>query len=66
MLKCLEVLSNVVIGDDRLITMKVKQGHSESRLVAAKEEIPIFTMRWTNLEEIVMEHLCGEARNSVE
>jgi hypothetical protein len=46
--------------------MKVKQGHLESRLVAAMEEIPIFTMRWTNLEEIVMEHLCGEARNSVE
>ena len=66
MLKCLEVLSNVVSGDDRLITMRVKQGHSESKLVAAMEEVPIFTMSWTNLEEIVMDHLCGEAHNSVE
>ena len=66
MLKCIEVLSNVVSGDDRLITMRVKQGHSESMLVAAMEEIPIFTIRWMNLEEIVMEHHCGEARNSVE
>ncbi len=33
-LKCLEVMSNVVSGNDRLIIMKVKQGHSESRLVA--------------------------------
>ena len=66
MLKCLEVLSNVVSGDDRLITMRVKQGHSESKLVAAMEEVPIFTMTWTNLEDIVMDYLCGEAHNSVE
>ena len=34
MLPFLDVLSNAVSGDDRLITMRVKQGHSESRLVA--------------------------------
>ena len=34
-LPCLEVLSNAVGGPrERVITMKVKQGHSESRLVA--------------------------------
>ena len=64
MLKCLEVLSNVVSGDDRLITMRVKQGHLESKLVAAMEEVPIFTMRWTNLEDIVIDHLYGDACNS--
>ena len=35
MLPFLEVLSNAVGGSrERVITMKVKQGHSESRLVA--------------------------------
>ena len=66
MLKCLEVLSNIVSGDDRLITMRVKQGHSESKLVATMKEVPIFTMRWTNLEDIVMDHIYGEAHNLVE
>ena len=64
MLKCLEVLTNVVSGDDRLITMRVKQGHSESKLVAAMEVVPIFTMTWTSLEDIVMDHLYGEFHNS--
>ena len=66
MLKFLEVLSNLVSGDDRLITMRVKQGYSESKLVAAMEEVPIFTIRWANLDGIVMDHLCGETHNSVE
>ena len=64
MLKCLEVLSNVVSGDDRLITMRVKQGHSESKLVADLTAVPIFKMKWANLEGIVMDHLYGEFHNS--
>ena len=66
MLKCLEVLSNVVRCDDRLITMRVKQGHSESNLVAAMKEVRIFTMRWANLQGIAMDNLGGEAHNWVE
>ena len=57
MLKCLEVLSNVVSGDDRLITMRVKQGHSESKLVAAMEVVPIFKMTWSRLSELVIEYI---------
>ena len=58
MLKCLEVLSNVVSGDDRLITMKVKQGHFELRLVApTQEDLPIFKMTWCRQGELVIEYI---------
>ena len=59
MLPFLDVLSNTVSGpSERVIIMKVKQGHSESRLVAPiNEDLPIFKMTWSRLSELVIEYI---------